>query len=408
MRKYLIVLLSFILTACTVAPSEVDEGITSVEPHIVQVNGKVKVSDVLLANGYVQSHNYFFRLYEESDGKFYYVFNPNNDYFTIVNAYTGVNYTTTIKETKNTYMDLILDDELEDLGLTRASFNPAIKKVETIYLGEFQLQREFKNVYQLLTAKGFENIDGYYVASYDFGKVAFNLKQKTVTVYLKDEEAYYQYNPDYDYHKYTYLDGESTYNRYDEGRSANCSGEDKLDIVNVYEDYLEPILEDMGIELYDLDVYYNFMIDKGEWSGYHTNMYDTYPNLSSDIVNIDEEIAGYVRHEFEKHGATIRDTSIEVSYKNQLAVFYFEDKTFMYGTNHVLYDWKNDVAKVGKCIYDYASDIGCSESEVQAAVETRNAYRNILDSYGLIKKELHQYANSLRLYDKTLGGDSDA
>ncbi len=409
MRKFLVIFMVFVLSACASAPVNVDDEVyTTSSDVVVSTASKTKVSDALLDHGYVQSRNYFFKLYEENDGLFYYVFNLNNDYFTLINAYTGDNYTTPLTTSRNTFMDVILDDELKELGLKRSSFNPAIKKVETIYLGEFRLSKPFLNVYQVLMKDGYYNMDGYYVKDFEFGKVAFNLKQATITVWKSDEEAYYQFDANYDYHKYTYLGGESTYNKYDEDRSSNCSADDESDILNAYDECLESVLDELGVELYDLQVYKQYMIDSGEWSGYQNNVYDVYPNLNADMVNIDEEIAAYVRHEFESHGATIRDTSIEVSYNEKLAVFYFEDKTFIYGTNHVLYDWKRDVASVGKCIYDYASDIGCSESDVKAAKETRSAYQSILNNYGLLTKELHQYANSLRLYDKTLGGESDA
>ena len=273
-------------------------------------------------------------------------------------------------------------------------------------MGEKLLGSESVNVYKLLTDNGYENQNGYYVKTFDFGKMAFNLKQRTVTLSLNDEDVYYQYSPDFSYHLYSYADGECTYNKY-AGISTNCYNSDKIKIEEAYKNYIEKELKELDIQLYDLELYYNSMINNGSWSTYQANRYDVYPTLNSNIVNVDEDLATYVYKEFSRQNADIRSTSVLVNYRGKEAVFYFEDKTFTYGNDNLIYDWRNEVVRNSSCTYDFKEAINCSDSEIEKAKELRYIMTSILGDYWLLKKELHIYANSRRLYDKTLGGYKD-
>ena len=394
-----------LLFGCTPSTpqDEVPEPSTeNAETKVVNVN----VDNVLLNNDYEKYNGMFIRLVELDDASFYYVFLTNLNEFAIVNAYTNENYNTSIVSSNGTYIDTLLDEELVRVGLKRDDFlyvNHAVIGYSQIDMGEKLLADDAINVYQTLIENGYTSQSGYYVKSFDFGKVAFNLKQRTVTLSPYDEDIYYQYSPDLSYHLYTYADGECTYNKY-AGISTNCYDSDKVKITDSYKKYIEPILDELEINLFDLELYYTMMIDNGTWSSYQVNRYDIYPSLNENIVGVDEDVATYVYKEFVRHDADIRSTSVRIDFRGKDAVFYFEDKTFTYGDSNLVYDWRNEVVHSSSCIYDFNEGIGCSEQEIEKTKELRYTLSHILDDYWLLKKELHIYANSRRLYDKTLGG----
>lgn len=400
------IVMMLMITAMLFGCTNVSEDNTSSPMHEDYENEIVDVETILQNGGYENYNGMYIRLVTLEDGKFYYVFLTELNEFTVVNAYTNDNYTTSIQPDEGTYIDQLLEEELARIGLQREVFpyvNHEAIGYSRVDMGEKLLSGESVNIYQKLMADGYQNFEGYYVKEFDYGKVAFNLKQQNVTLALNNETTYFQYNPDFSYHMYSYLDGECTYNKYAD-ISSNCYDVDEAQITEKYERYIEPLLSDLGINIYDLELYRNMMIENGTWSQYQVNRYNTYPNINSSIVSIDEDIATYVYKEFVRRNADIRNTSILVNYKGKDAVFYFEDKTFVYGNSSMVYDWKNEMIRIGKCEYDFKSNKECSDKEIEDAKNLRYIFQAILDDYGLLKKELHIYANSRRIYDKTLGG----
>lgn len=377
-----------------------------------EVVSKVDINALLKANGYESYNGMLVRLVNLEDGDFYYTFLADQNEFIVVNAHTNDNYPVSIVTSTGSYVDTLLDAELIRLGISRSDFkdvNHEYIGYTSVNLSDKLINIDSKNVYQILMANNYVANNGFYVKNFDYGKLAFNLKGRNITLHLNGTDAYYQYSPDYNHHVYTYKNGECTYNKY-ANISSNCFSSDKEVIQYNYDQYIIPELEKLGLHLYDLDLYYDMMIANGTWNTYQYYKYDTYPNLSESIINVDEDIAMYLYKEFLARNAEMRSTSFSVNYRGKVATFYFEDKTFTYGDSNLIYDWRNEIVTYDKCRYDFgtSSAENCSDAEKVLAKELKYTMQSILDSYGLIKKELHIYANSRRIFDKTLGGAIDA
>ena len=252
----------------------------------------------------------------------------------------------------------------------------------TVQLGK--KTREFINIYQLLNTNGFQEFEGKQYKEYSFGTVFFDLKRKQISIDMGNNTIHAFINQTM--YQYSYKDGECKYNP-SLGISTNCYSKDKKYLEETYSLLKHEVLEPLGLLLIDLDNYYQRMIELGKWEDV-SYTYPIYPRMNENIIYTDSDIPPYVNKIMQRRNGMIYPYSIEVNYRSKKATFYFEDKTFTY--------------EGIKGVYDF-----CDNIVINGEDELATIYYRILNDFGLNSEELQIYANTTRLYDKTLGGSKD-
>lgn len=393
MRKFLTILISnLLLFGCSNQVNEISNDNINQEPQIMDVS--VALSEI----GYEIVGDYCVKYIEDQGTEFLYVFSMPSGEFQMIELPTLRTYSENVRIDRNNYINTIMNEELVQAKVTSDLFgneNTTIELDVNSYLKEYTMQ----NLHQVFLKNGYHEENGFYVKHFDNYSLAINVKGRAITLYK--DLAYYRYLSDHSGKSYSLKEGYCTYNSFTNQRD-NCYDLDVDRITYNYETFVKPELQQMNLQLYDLDIYYDAMM-KLKWDNVRFFEPDRFPTFNRDIYTPDPDSKAYVLGMFERKGAKLSNYTIEISYKDTKGIFYYEDKTFTLANSDALYSFGLDKGFFNGCYYDFESSKGdCGTQAVKELKELKNTMYRILDSVGLNINELHLCFNVTDKFDKNI------
>lgn len=396
MRKFVYILLScLMLLGCTKDAMKAPQ--KNEIPEEVEAS-PIDVVKALEAIGYENRDNYCIKKIENQGNAFLYVFIPQSGAFQMVELPTLRTYTENVHIDSDTYINTIMNEELVQAKLNPSLFetNEEFVTVDyTSYLEEY----EMVNLHQLFLEHSYKEENGFYVKHFEDYSLAINVKGRAITLYTNN--TYYRYLSDHSGKKYSLENGYCTYNNYLD-YSDNCFNSDIEEITSHYDNKVEPELLRLGLHLYDLDLYYNAMLEK-KWGEVRSFEPERFPVFNKEIYTPDPDSEEYVNVMLSKRGAAFTDYLIQVDYKGTQARLYYEDKTFTLANSNAVYYFGLDKGYYNGCSYDFKNGKGnCTEEQKKELKEVKSALYGLLDRAHLNMNELQLCFNVTNKFDKNI------
>lgn len=358
----------------------------------------VDVGEALLAVGYEAIDNAYVRKMQDHGNDFLYAFFPSSGDFQMIELPTLRIYGENVRVDSDTYVNSIMNEQL-----VQAKLNPSLFGEESIDLSfdtsSFVNEYSMVNLHQLFLNSGYKEENGFYEKHFDGYSLAFNVKGRAITLYT--DGTYYRYLSDSTGMKYGLYGGYCSYNLYD-NLVNNCVNGDVDEITSYYDSLVHPELVKLGLHLYDLDLYYNAMLEL-KWDEVRFFEPNRFPTFDASVYTPDPESESYFNLMLSYRGATFNDYYISVGYGSTKAIFYYEDKTFSLADSDAVYNFGIDVGFYDGCSYDFETGKGsCSEAKVSELKRVKNAMYAVLDRAHLNTNELQLCFNVTGKYDKTI------
>lgn len=358
----------------------------------------IDVGNSLISIGYEPFDMAYVRKSEDHGNDFLYVFYPSSGDFQMIELPSLRVYKENVRVDSDSYVNSIMNQQL-----VHAKLNPSVFGNETLstfidassYIEEYTMM----NLHQVLLNSGYKETNGFYEKHFDGYSLAFNVKGKAINLYK--DGIFYRYLSDSTGMKYGLEEGYCSYNVY-EHLEDNCIDEDVSEITSYYDSLVHPELVRLGLHLYDLDLYYDAMLNL-KWGEVRVFEPNRFPTFDKSIFTPDPESESYFNLMLSYRNAVFTDYSISVNYGGTRGIFYYEDKTFTLVNSSAVYNFGSDVGFCDGCSYNFKNGRGtCSDAKVAEIVRVKNAMYGVLDRANLNANELNLCFNVTGKYDKTI------